>query len=40
MPPERFLGLADALQNRGWQRDDITAVLGGNFRRVAGASWA
>ncbi len=40
MPPERFLGLADALQNRGWQRDDITAVLGGNFRRVADASWA
>jgi len=39
MPPEGFLGLSGALEDRGWAPGDIAAVLGGNFRRVAAASW-
>lgn len=39
MPPETFVGLGAALTGRGWTDDDITAVLGGNFRRVALESW-
>lgn len=39
MPPETFLGLGTALAERGWHDDDITAVLAGNFRRVAQQVW-
>ncbi|HEY9350908.1 MAG TPA: membrane dipeptidase [Acidothermales bacterium] len=39
MPPEVFLGLDDALASRGWPNDDITAVLSGNFMRVAEQTW-
>jgi membrane dipeptidase len=39
MPPETFVGLGAALHDRGWGDDDIAAVLGGNFRRVATESW-
>lgn len=39
MPPETFVGLGAALRGRGWDDDDIAAVLGGNFRRVALESW-
>ncbi|ORW96601.1 membrane dipeptidase [Mycobacterium sp. IEC1808] len=39
MPPETFLGLEDHLRGRGWSVADIHAVLGGNFRRVAGQIW-
>ncbi|NDK92117.1 membrane dipeptidase [Gordonia desulfuricans] len=39
MPPETFIGLDRHLAGRGWSDADITAVLGGNFRRVAEQSW-
>lgn len=39
MPPERFLRLEAHLAAQGWADDDIRAVLGGNFRRVAQESW-
>jgi len=39
MPPETFVALGDELDGRGWSAADITAVLGGNFRRVALQSW-
>jgi membrane dipeptidase len=39
MPPETFIGLGATLHGRGWREDDIAAVLGGNFRRVATESW-
>ena len=40
MPPETLLGLERHLAGRGWARDDVAAVLGGNFRRVAVQTWA
>ncbi|NLU82699.1 membrane dipeptidase [Rhodococcus sp. HNM0569] len=39
MPPEVFLRLGTRLRDRGWADADITAVLGGNFCRVAETSW-
>ncbi|WP_020172398.1 dipeptidase [Gordonia polyisoprenivorans] len=39
MAPEVFVTLGSHLAQRGWAADDITAVLGGNFRRVAECSW-
>lgn len=39
MAPEVFITLGSHLAQRGWAADDITAVLGGNFRRVAECSW-
>jgi membrane dipeptidase len=40
VPPETLLRLGMALRDRGYPSDAITAILGGNFRRVAGQSWA
>ncbi|ORA14762.1 dipeptidase [Mycobacterium asiaticum] len=39
MPPETLLMLADHLGRRGWRTDDIAAVLGRNFLRVAERAW-
>ncbi|MFL0278214.1 dipeptidase [Mycobacterium sp. SMC-19] len=39
MPPETWLGLRDHLSARGWADDDVNAVLGGNFHRVARETW-
>lgn len=39
MPPEAFLELGRHLGQHGWSDDDITAVLGGNFHRVATHTW-
>ncbi|GAA0622767.1 dipeptidase [Sporichthya brevicatena] len=39
MPPEEFLTLGPALLVRGWSPADVTAVLSGNFLRVARESW-
>lgn len=39
MPPEGLLTLEDALLARGYPEDTVTAVLGGNFRRVAALAW-
>ncbi|WP_149359044.1 dipeptidase [Lolliginicoccus suaedae] len=39
MPPETFLQLGHHLEQRGWADSDITAVLGGNFYRVAEQTW-
>lgn len=39
MAPEVFITLGAHLSQRGWGDSDIAAVLGGNFRRVAAASW-
>jgi membrane dipeptidase len=39
MPPETFVDLGAHLREHGWGDDDIAAVLGGNFRRVARESW-
>jgi membrane dipeptidase len=39
MPPETLLGLGDALAARGYPSASIAAILGGNFRRVAAATW-
>jgi membrane dipeptidase len=39
MRPETFLELGDHLGARGWSVPDVDAVLGGNFRRVAGQVW-
>jgi membrane dipeptidase len=35
MPPETLLTLGDHLDIRGWADSEISAVLGGNFDRVA-----
>lgn len=40
MPPETLLQLGAHLEARGWHTDEVAAVLGGNFRRVARQSWA
>lgn len=39
MPPETFVTLGAHLSDRGWSDDDVVAVLGGNFRRVADRVW-
>lgn len=39
MPPETFLMLGAYLRQRGWHTDDVEAVLGGNFYRVAQRVW-
>ncbi|CNN30657.1 dipeptidase 2 [Mycobacterium tuberculosis] len=39
MPPETLLTLGTHLVGRGWSDDDIRAVLGGNFFRVARQAW-
>jgi membrane dipeptidase len=39
MTPETWLGLRAHLCDRGWSEADVSAVLGGNFRRVAQQVW-
>ncbi|MEU4316400.1 membrane dipeptidase [Nocardia sp. NPDC024068] len=39
MPPETFVALGAHLEGQGWADTDITAVLGGNFLRVARSTW-
>lgn len=39
MPPETLLTLGEHLTERGWAGDEIRAVLGGNFHRVARQAW-
>ena len=39
MAPETLLTLGVHLERRGWSDDDIRAVLGGNFFRVAQQAW-
>ncbi|MDF0529135.1 membrane dipeptidase [Tsukamurella sp. 8F] len=40
MPPEVFVTLGTHLAGQGWDDAAITAVLGGNFLRVARESWS
>lgn len=40
LEPAALPRLTDALLARGWDEGDITAFLGGNFLRVAKATWA
>lgn len=37
--PKKIYDLTEALIRRGYSDDNITAVLGGNFRRLLGATW-
>jgi membrane dipeptidase len=37
--PQKVYDLTEALIGRGYSDDNITAVLGGNFRRLLGATW-
>jgi membrane dipeptidase len=37
--PRKVFDLTDALIRRGYSDDDITAILGGNFRRLLAATW-
>ncbi len=37
--PKKIYDLTEALISRGYSDDNITAVLGGNFRRLLGATW-
>ncbi|CAL9280083.1 hypothetical protein SUDANB180_07364 [Streptomyces sp. enrichment culture] len=39
LAPERLLTVEDALIARGYPDDAVTAILGGNFRRVAAQVW-
>lgn len=39
LPPERLLEVEDALRERGYKAEDILAILGGNFLRVAEQVW-
>ncbi|ORW04281.1 dipeptidase [Mycobacterium kyorinense] len=39
MPPETFVTIGQHLHGRGWSDADVTAVLGGNFQRVARQVW-
>jgi membrane dipeptidase len=39
MTPETLLTLGVHLERRGWSGNDIRAVLGGNFFRVAQQAW-
>lgn len=38
-PVARVFQIADGLLRRGWRRDDVELVLGGNFRRALEAIW-
>ena len=38
--PQKMFDLAEVLIRRGYSDDNITAILGGNFRRLLGATWA
>ncbi len=38
--PRKVFDLTDVLIRRGYSDDNITAILGGNFRRLLGATWA
>ena len=38
--PRKTFDLTEALIRRGYSDDNITAMLGGNFRRLLGATWA
>jgi membrane dipeptidase len=38
--PQKIFDLTEALIRRGYSDDNISAVLGGNFRRLLGATWA
>jgi membrane dipeptidase len=37
--PRKVYDLAEALIRRGYSDENITAILGGNFRRLLGATW-
>ena len=37
--PQKVFDLTEALIRRGYSDDNITAILGGNFRRLLGATW-
>jgi membrane dipeptidase len=37
--PRKIYDLTDALIRRGYSDDNIMAILGGNFRRLLGATW-
>ena len=37
--PRKTFDLAEALIRRGYSDDNIAAILGGNFRRLLGATW-
>jgi membrane dipeptidase len=37
--PRKIFDLTEALFRRGYSEQNITAVLGGNFRRLLGATW-
>lgn len=39
MPPEGLFAVEAALRDRGYPDDAVTAILGGNFRRVATQVW-
>lgn len=39
VPPEDVVTLGSVLSGRGWNADEVAAVLAGNFRRVAGEVW-
>lgn len=39
MEPERFSDIAEAMDKSGYAREQIDAMLGGNFLRAAAASW-
>ncbi|HVJ42316.1 MAG TPA: membrane dipeptidase [Dongiaceae bacterium] len=40
LEPESLPQIAEALSARGYKDDDVIAILGGNFMRVAEATWA
>jgi len=37
--PRKTFDLTEALLRRGYSDDNIAAILGGNFRRLLGATW-
>ena len=39
LPPEQLPAIATALRKRGWQDEDVSAVMGANFARVAKSVW-
>jgi membrane dipeptidase len=39
LPPEKLFTVGDVLRGRGYPQDAVAAILGGNFRRVAGQVW-
>jgi membrane dipeptidase len=39
VPPERFAEIAEALLARNYSERDVAGILGGNFLRVAQATW-